>query len=205
MGIMVAALNYVWFWPDNGRRDKPWPHSYGGVDYSAEDAFLRTSRRVTERYSEALAENRLETRSSRSSSLDMGVNQYRSDDETVSVRLGLTRPGENGVGVDIPANVATLAAQDRARLVLDVVDLAMRTIGDVLDWPLDVLDRAHQHTLDHGLGFSMAGPWKTTGQVSAGHARSPGSVTKDGASSASRSSMHTRTRIWDTPQPWSAP
>lgn len=154
----MAVLNYVSFWPDGGHRDKPWPDHYGGVDCSAEDAFLRTSRRVTERYSEALAENPLQAPRL---SIDMGVSQYRSDGPDVSVNLSLSRPGENGVRVDIPATVATLAAQDRARLVLDAVDLAMRTIGDALGWPQDVLDRAHQHTLDHGLGFSMAGPWKT--------------------------------------------
>jgi len=153
----MVALNYVWFWPDGGHRDRPWPDSYGDVDYAAEDAFLRTSRRVTERYSEALAESPLEARRP---SIDMGVNQYGSDDGSVSVNLGLSRPGENGVRVDIPATVATLGPQDRARLVLDAVDLAMRNIGDALGWPQEVLDRAYQHTLDHGLGFSMAGPWK---------------------------------------------
>lgn len=152
----MVALDYVWFWPASGRRDEPWPHSYG-VDYSAEDAFLRTSRRVTERYSEVLAASPLD---GRRPSIDMGVNQYGPDDETVSVHMS-SPSGENGVRVDIPPTVATLAAQDRARLVLDVVDLTMRTIGDFLGWPQDVLDRARQHTIDHGLSFSMAGPWKT--------------------------------------------
>jgi len=154
----MAALVYVWFWPDGGHPDKPWPDNHGDLDCAAEDAFLRTSRRVTERYSEALAKSPLE---GRRSSIGMGVSQYRSDGANVSVNLSLSRPGENGVRVDIPATVATLAAQDRARLVVDAVDLATRTIGDALGWPQDVLGRAHQHTLDHGLGFSMAGPWKT--------------------------------------------
>ena len=154
----MVGFNYVWFWPDGGHPDRPWPDNHGDVDYSAEDAFLRTSRRVTERYSEALAGSPLEARRS---SLDMGVSQYRSDDTDVSVHLGLSRPGENGVRVDIPETVATLAPQDRARLVLDAVDLAMRTVGEALHWPQEVLDRAYQHTLAHRLGFSMVGPWKT--------------------------------------------
>lgn len=153
----MVALDYVSFWPSGGHRDKPWGETYGDVDYSAEDAFLRTSRRVTERYSEVLAESPLEAPQP---SVSMAVSQYRTGPST-SVNLILPRPRGCGARVEIPPTVATLGAQDRARLVLDAVHLAMRTIGDALGWPLDVLDRAHQHTLDHALGFSMAGPWKT--------------------------------------------
>jgi hypothetical protein len=155
----MAALDQVWFWPDGGHPDRPWPDHHGDVDYAAEDAFLRTSRRVTERYGEALAESPIEARGS---SVRMWVNQHRSDGANVSVTLGPGGPREEaGVRVDIPAVVAALAAQDRARLVLDTVDLAMRTLGDARGWPQETLRRAHQHTIDHGLGFSMVGPWKT--------------------------------------------
>lgn len=152
--MTVPRLQYVWFWPNGGPVDGLW----GDASSAAEDVFARSSRRVTERYSEALA--------------NQGLNEHRSaiqmfireaDDESSGVRLeaDLHRVGDEVFRAIIPGRVTQLSAQSRARLVLEVVDAAMQRLARERGWPLEAFRRARQHTMDHGLGFCRVGAWNS--------------------------------------------
>ena len=151
----MAKLQYIWFWPNGGPEDGPWDH---GSSTPAEDAFVRTSRRVTERYSEALATAGIDARRS---AIQMFVGAAEEDARTVLVETHLHPAGNEVFRAFVPANVAQLSASDRARLVLEVVDAAMLRLAQERGWPLEACHRARQHTMEHGLTFSMAGAWKS--------------------------------------------
>lgn len=151
----VVELKYVWFWPNGGPVDGQWGNT------PAEDAFARTSRRVTERYSESLATFGIEARRS---AVQMFVAQPAELTSKVELRLGLHPAGDETIGALVPPSVADMCPADRARLVLEVVDTAMQAIGQERGWPQDALRQARQHTLDHHLSFDMTGPWKTNPQ-----------------------------------------
>ncbi|KAA1425408.1 hypothetical protein FE697_006035 [Mumia zhuanghuii] len=148
----MAVLNYVWFWPNGGPVGRPW----GDGGDVTEDAFARTSRRVTERYSEALGSFDIQARRS-------AVQMFVSPADTASsvvVDVHLTPVGDETVRAHVPTQVATFSSQDRARVVLEVVDASMRAIGAARGWPLQALEQAKQHVLDHHMGFEMTGAWK---------------------------------------------
>jgi len=151
----MAKLAYVWFWPNGGHRAGLW-----GAPASASaavDAFARTSRRVTERYSEALASFGIEARRSM---LQMHVREVADDTADVAVTITLVPGGDDLVCADVPCSVSELSEQERARLVLEVVDAGMQRLAQERGWPLDQLEQARQHALDHHLDFEMTGPWK---------------------------------------------
>lgn len=151
---VVAVLNYVWFWPNGGRGDKLW----GDPGTPAGNAFARTSRRVTERYSEGLGAFPTQARRA---AVQMFVGQADDDAAGVILRLHLRPAGDETVRVIVPSSVADMAPQDRARLVLEVVDAAMRRIGREQGWSSEATGHALQHSLDHHLGFEMTGSWKS--------------------------------------------
>lgn len=149
----MAKLGYVWCWPSSGLQGQPWAES------PEEDSFARTSRRVTERYSETLEDLALEARRW-SQKISPHAAEDASDAALVSV-FHLPRR-EHVVHAHLPSRVVHMARQDRARLVLDVVDVAMRRIGARRGWDEEALDRPRQHALEHNLEFEMTGPWSSS-------------------------------------------
>lgn len=150
----MAKLQYVWFWPNGGPEDGLW----GPGSTPAEDAFVRTSRRVTERYSEALAAAGIEARRS---AIQMFVSAAEDDASAVVVESHLHPAGDEVFRAFVPAGVAQMSASDRARLVLEVVDAAMLRLAQERGWPVEACHRARQHAMEHGLSFRTAGPWKS--------------------------------------------
>ena len=150
----MAKLKDVWFWPNGGPTEEGW----GGLGEGA-DAFARTSRRVTERYCEGLAAIGIEARRSTVKMLLFEPSAPETD--VVLETLWVDRPGEEIVRVLVPTAVAGLAPQDRAQLVLDVVDTAMRYIGEARGWPIEELARAHYHVLEHNFTYEMVGSWRS--------------------------------------------
>lgn len=149
----MAKLGYVWCWPSSGLQGQPWAES------SEEDSFTRTSRRVTECYSETLEDLGLEARRWSQKIVPQG-RRGRQRRALVSV-VHLPRR-EHVVHAHLPSSVVDMARQDRARLVLDVVDIAMRRIGAQRGWNEEALDRPQQHALEHNLEFEMTGPWTSS-------------------------------------------
>lgn len=151
----MPKLTYVWCWPNGGPTEEGWGHlpsDRGG------DAFARTSRRVTERYSEALAGAGL---TAGVAAIQLLVQEADAHATSVAVWTRARRGGDASARVDVPNAVAGLLAQDRAQVVLDVVDNVMRRIGEVNGWPDVVLTDAYDHVVRHDFGFQMAGPWKS--------------------------------------------
>lgn len=151
--VRMPKLNYVWFWPNGGPTEEGWYELGDGLD-----AFARTSRRVTERYSEGLAAAGIEARRS---AVQMMLSDANAPEDRVVLETDVRRPGDEIVRVLVPEAVGSLAPQDRAQLVLDVVDAAMRRIGDARGWPLVELAHAHAHVREHNFTFEMVGPWKS--------------------------------------------
>jgi len=153
--VVMAMLKYVWFWPNGGPPDGFWGV---GRTTPAEDAFARTSRRVTERYSEALETFGIEARRE---AVQMLISEAETDDPAVVLDVHLQRAGGEVVRAYVPPGVAGMSPQNRARLVLEVVDAAMLRIGHARGWPEAALRNAKAHALDHGLAFDMSGAWKS--------------------------------------------
>lgn len=151
----MAKLGYIWFWPDAGHVGEPW------ADNAAEDAFVRTSRRVTERYSEALPALDLEalrwSQKLRAWPAEELVEEKVTDRVVVAVHHLPRR--EHVAHAFVPPQMIEMAPQARARLVLEVVDSAMRCIGARRGWPAPALEQVRQHALSHDLEFEMKGPW----------------------------------------------
>src|SRR4029453_10469677 len=99
----VAKLQYIWFWANGGPEDGPWDHG----STPAEDAFVRASRRVTERYSEALATAGIDARRS---AIQMLVGAAEDDASTVQVETHLHPAGNEVFRAFVPENVAQLSA-----------------------------------------------------------------------------------------------
>jgi hypothetical protein len=150
----MSKLGYVWFWPDAGHRGEPWAES------AAEDAFLRTSRRVTERYSEALDGLGLQAlRWSQKISVSSAGEFSEKLSSRVVVDLHHLPRREHVARAYVPPEVVEMTPQSRARLVLEVVDAAVQCIGARRGWPAPALEHVLQHALDHDLEFEMKGPW----------------------------------------------
>lgn len=152
--VVVAILGYVWFWPNGGHVNRFWGDGSG----PGEDAIARTSRRVTERYSEALGTFGIEARRA---AVQMSVSDAETDDTAVVLELTLRPAGDEVVRAFVPPGVAEMTMQDRARVVLEIVDTAMVGIGEARGWPEDALRQSRQHTIEHHLDFDMTGAWKS--------------------------------------------
>jgi len=152
---LVTNLQYVWFWPNGGHRDGIW----GDDNSRGVDRFARTSRRVTERYSEGLQQHQIPA-----ARMAIQMHAFRARQPTSDVIVNVARKpfeGNESVRVDVPEIVADLAAPQRALLVLDVVTAAMNTIADLRGRSSSPFESARQHAIDHHLSFEIAGPWKS--------------------------------------------
>lgn len=127
----------------------------------AVNAFLRTSRRVCERYSEGLAAAKVQARHGE-------VRMFVEDGDPgmaevlVLIPLDPVSEGFESARALIPAGAEELSPAARAVLVLDVVVAAMRRLAAVRGWDLAGLESAREHVIDHGYGFEMAGPWRSS-------------------------------------------
>jgi hypothetical protein len=164
----VAQLSTIEFWPATGFIDQPW------VDDAGEDAFVKTATRVCERFSEALRDAPPEARiTNRVSSIRLftgrhGASNQRQPDpqvdaDSVLVEAILDPPsGFEMVRVTVPSGIENLTAQQRARLVLDVITAATGRLAEARGWHRAPLDAARRHVIDHGYGFTAVSPWKSS-------------------------------------------
>lgn len=153
--LRVAKLGYLWFWPDAGQFGQPWS------DNPEQDAFVRTSRRVTERYSEPLGELDFNARrwSQKLSVWPVADLVGEKVGDRVVVHVHHLPRREQVAHAFVPTAIIDLAPQQRARVVLEVVDAAMQSIGGRLGWPAEALTQARLRALDHHLEFEMKGTW----------------------------------------------
>jgi hypothetical protein len=191
----VTKLQYVWFWPNSGHRNGRW-----GTDRSlAVDRFARSSRRVTERYSEGLRQHEI---TAARTAIQMHVMNASARTRDVIVNVAL-KPfeGNETVRVDLPRQVADLAAPQRALLVLDVVTAAMNRLAALRGWDSSLFESARLHTLANHLSFEIAGPRKSSPKRERRARQSSESPTKGGVRRRSKSRMPAPVYRSDSPRP----
>ncbi|KYH43376.1 hypothetical protein [Branchiibius sp. NY16-3462-2] len=148
----MGLLRDVHFWPLAGPEAEPWD-----PDEPNCDAFVRTSRRVCERYSDALRKAEL---SNRSSSVRFFVGQGEPGDVEVAMSVD---PSDSESGrVTLPPAATTLDAGYRAALVLETVHGGMMRLGQARGWDPERLNEAHAAVIAHRFEFSWDSPWKTS-------------------------------------------
>lgn len=164
----MARLSTVEFWPATGFVDRPW------VEDPGEDAFVKTATRICERFSEALRDGlggavvensvgSIRFFTGRHADPDWRGRNVPADPVNVLVEVVLDRPhGFEMATVTLPQGIEALTAQERARLVLEVICAATGRLGAVRGWDRQVLAAARQHVIDHGYGYEAVGPWKAS-------------------------------------------
>ena len=154
----MARFRRVETYPPTGSPDRLWGSSPDALGNPVHDAFLRAARSVVELYSSALDGLALDAGRS---SLRLAVGERLVDDQ-VSVEVWRDRrglPSEPGFVHRTP-DVASLAAGGRARLALEVVDTAVRLLGDARGWDPAGLDACRAHVEDSGYAFRWASAWR---------------------------------------------
>lgn len=129
------------------------------LDHRDEDAFARSANSVCALYSAAVREAQISTRHSE---LRLFCRHDGSrDDVLVMVHPEITEGFEMAVAT-LPAGIAALTPQSRARLVLSVVHAAAMRLGQARGWDSAALTAAHAHALAAGLRNRWDGPPKTS-------------------------------------------
>ncbi|CAN5360836.1 hypothetical protein BH11ACT2_BH11ACT2_16790 [soil metagenome] len=143
--MAVRRLTTVVVWPLSGKPSKPWE------DLPETDAFVRTSRRVSEAFREALEQERVCAR-------DKTIELFL-DGETAPAQLivrvvehGVTDGAESGT-ITVSTGFHTLDPYTRAFYVADVLHAAARRLGEVHHWDLAGIDRAMDRVRENDYEF----------------------------------------------------
>lgn len=146
----MALLRDVHFWPPTGPETGPWDPGEPECD-----AFVRTSRRVCERYSQALRELEIYNRTS---SVRFFIEQGDPGNAEVAMSVD---PSEFESGrVTLPPGATTLDMDHRAALVLETVHGGMLRLGEARGWDAEHLNEAHAAVIADRYQFAWDSPWK---------------------------------------------
>jgi hypothetical protein len=129
------------------------------LDHRDEDAFARSANSVCALYSAAVREAQISTRHSE---LRLFCRHDSSRDDVLVMVHPETTEGFEMAVASLPAGIAALTPQSRARLVLDVVHAAAMRLGRARGWDSAALTAAHAHALAAGLEYRWDGPPKTS-------------------------------------------
>ncbi|WP_193614498.1 hypothetical protein [Nocardioides lijunqiniae] len=148
----MAVLGHVEFWPPSGWEDLPW------TEDPATDALVKSARRVSEAYGDALRAERLEGPCS-----SLRFFSHPHEDDELQLQVGTAAPGEWESGIVlVPRVVAALSSKDRGLLVLDLIHQAMVDLAPHRGWSLEAVQRARARVLTQGLEFGWFSPWKAS-------------------------------------------
>ncbi|WP_332642488.1 hypothetical protein [Aeromicrobium sp.] len=148
----MAVFRWIEFWPSGGREDRPW------TDDPATDALVKSACRVSQAYSDALRDEHFEGPCS-----SLRFSSHPHDDDAVQLQVSTARHAdwEHGI-VFVPEVVAELSADDRARLVLDLIHEAVVELAPHRGWSLEQVERVRARVLAQDLEFPWASPWKAS-------------------------------------------
>lgn len=148
----MPLFSDIEFWPQSGWEDKLW------TDDPATDALVRSAVRVSEAYSFALQEERLE-----GPCVSLRFFSHLHDGNEVQLQVDTDKPEdwESGI-VSVPEVVCELSAHDRALLVLDLIHDAVLQLAPHREWPLDVVERIRARVIANDLEFVWSSPWKAS-------------------------------------------
>ncbi len=162
--ISSLTLRRVHVWPLSGPPTCLWGRSDDGPT-PEENSFLRTSRRVCEAFSVALAEEAIATR--HASWIEIEVYEVGAEghlDYAAGARLwaGDLRGKRDYGFLDIPRGFHEWSGALRADLVLRAVHAVVYHLGEVRGWDLAAIDRARDAVVVGGYLFTWTSPWKSS-------------------------------------------
>jgi hypothetical protein len=151
----------VEMYPPEGFPNRLWGPTPENPGIPLHDAFLRAARPVVELYSEALDRVGLD---GPRAELVLFVTEPVSTREEVTVEVW-RRPRdlmpETGF-VGLSRSVGRLGPAGRARVALEVVDTAARTLAAARGWDASVLDACRAHVMHRHHRYEWTGPWKSS-------------------------------------------
>lgn len=152
--MKTARLRIVQYYPSGG-----WPGRQWAEDPRS-DALAKSARRVSERYSELIADHDIRARAAVYQIFPHLASAESSDVELVVFTdwLGTSE----GARVDLPASVDALDGYGRALLALEITHQACLALGGVLGWPTEPFEQARATLLAEGLAPVWHGPWKSS-------------------------------------------
>lgn len=145
----MPELTTIWFWPSGGRLIDP-----------EEDAFVRTAGRIGELYSDAAARRHLPARSSQL----RWFAQHTPGAQAVEVHVHPDAPidGFDFASVVLPDGVAQLAAEERAALVVEVIDTGLTRLHTARGWAFADIASIRAEVEASGGVFVRTGDWKSS-------------------------------------------
>lgn len=148
----MARFREVEFRPLTGPKLGPW------TEEPETDAWVKSARRVSELYGEAL-----DTVGVVGPVGSIRFMTCPADDDSDAVRVDvlLDRPeGWESGAVWVPPGVAGLSPAERGRLVLDVLHGAVTELAPHRGWPVEALAEVRDYVLGRGLRFEWASSWR---------------------------------------------
>ncbi|MDM4761936.1 hypothetical protein QT381_02815 [Galbitalea sp. SE-J8] len=147
----MPRLTRVWVWPDRGAPHKRWD------DAPENDAFLRTSRRVSEAFRVALEREGVRAEG-RDIELDLDP-EPAGDEIVVHPDVRPSNRGAETASVLLPRGFHLLEEPLRAFYVADVLELAARAIGEHRGWDTAGLGRAMDVVRAADYAYTWVGEW----------------------------------------------
>lgn len=154
----MARLTKVWIWPAEGKATKPW-------DEEPEiDSFLKTSRRVSEAFRQALERHNIRARDSE---IEIMLDDVGDADIVVqAVERGVER-GPESATITVSRGFHRLDEYTRAFYVADALHAIATRLGTVHGWHLAAIDSAMDAVRVEDYSFEWVGPWKANAEGTA--------------------------------------
>lgn len=146
----------VMFYPQSGWRFRLWDPELDN------DALLRTSRAICERYSEKLVTRRI---AHRPTSLVITCSEQPEPLPRIAGRFdlrGSRRPSWEAGHVAVPSGFASWELDRRRQEILDALHSICLEMATQAALNREDFEAAKQHTLDHFCQYKWAGPWRTS-------------------------------------------
>jgi len=129
----VATLSKVWVWPGTGKPHKPWD------DEPENDAFLKTSRRVSEAFRRELDRRGVQARDKE---IEIVLGAVGDDQIAVQAIERGVEDGPETAEISVSRNFHRLDPYTRAFFVADALQAITRRLGEVHGWDLARIDEA---------------------------------------------------------------
>ncbi|HMM96241.1 hypothetical protein [Phycicoccus sp.] len=154
----MARLKVVDVYPWSGFVDRPWS------EVPADDAFAKSSRRVSELVNSALEAVVIHSAYSSVRLLTgTGFQRPDGDDETVLISvLADLGDGFDVANVSVPDQFLELDAGDRALVALDVLTATLTEFARHRSWDPVAVESLTDHALAHHLQYVWTGSWKSS-------------------------------------------
>lgn len=150
----MPKVSQLFIWPPTGWYDKPW------VEPDDNDAFVKSSRRVCELYSEGLAQADID---GRCREIRFSSHEASPDPDPVHVLVHTDFiSGWEMINIAVPKGAADLTPEARGLLVLDTIHGGVLRLAQARGWDPDKVEHVRQHCLARRLDYTWDGRWKAS-------------------------------------------